>query len=417
MAMSFSGGVLGSGDGFVFGDTDEPAGVLIGVGGGQGPVGPAGPVGPNGPAGPVGPAGSLDVAKVAHVTALADADTVLSGSVAHSLQKITVAELKAVLGGHAVIEGLRAGFPAKGVAGVLYVSTDTNLVWRWGGATYVQVGDVASVVADGAAVTTLADADVVPVVAGGVAKKVSWASLKALILAWFSPATATLSNKDLTAKTNKFPSTLVDTTSAQSAANKTLTSATLSSPTVKSTKRVADAGGPSAPALSGDVEVRGPNSTSVAVGKDAQRSLTTGSFDTAIGVSAQHAPLGAGATDATGVFIPDFPTTTASKQTSVGAESGQNVATQIDGITTVGFRATAGAVNGTALGILSRADHQDSVALGSNTQTTAANQVMVGGRDIEVTDPTMGVILASPDKKRWRVTVDNAGVLSAAPVI
>jgi len=54
--------------------------------------------------------------------------------------------------------------------------------------------------------------------------------------------------------------------------------------------------------------------------------------------------------------------------------------------------------------------------LGSNTQTTAANQVMVGGRDIEVTDPTMGVILASPDKKRWRVTVDNGGALSAAVV-
>ena len=64
----------------------------------------------------------------------------------------------------------------------------------------------------------------------------------------------------------------------------------------------------------------------------------------------------------------------------------------------------------------SRADHTDSVALGSNTVTTAANQVMVGPRDVEIGDATKGVVLKSPDGKRWRVTVDNAGALSAAAV-
>jgi hypothetical protein len=97
-------------------------------------------------------------------------------------------------------------------------------------------------------------------------------------------------------------------------------------------------------------------------------------------------------------------------------ESGQNVTAQIDGITTVGWRATAGAVNGTALGMMSRADHANSVALGDNTATTADNQVAVGPRDIEISNATKGVVLKSPDGKRWRITVNNSGVLAATAV-
>ena len=148
-------------------------------------------------------------------------------------------------------------------------------------------------------------------------------------------------------------------------------------------------------------------SNNVALGYAAQQSLTTGSNNVALGLSAQHQPLGAKVGS-----NPAYPTTTALNQTSVGHQSGQNTATQIDGITTIGYRATAGAVNGTSLGILSRADHTDSVALGSNTVTTAANQVAVGPRDVEITDATKGLVLKSPDGKRWRVTVDNAGALS-----
>lgn len=31
--------------------------------------------------------------------------------------------------------------------------------------------------------------------------------------------------------------------------------------------------------------------------------------------------------------------------------------------------------------------------------------------DIEITDPTKGVILRSPNNTRWRITVDNTGAL------
>jgi hypothetical protein len=113
-----------------------------------------------------------------------------------------------------------------------------------------------------------------------------------------------------------------------------------------------------------------------AVGVLAQRSLTTGIQNNAVGSGAQYSPLG----DNT------FATTTGLRQVSVGHETGQNTATQLDAITTVGHHATAGANEGTALGAFSRADHAGSVALGSNTQTTAAQQVAVGPRALLVGD-------------------------------
>ena len=156
MAMSFSGGVLGSGDGFVFGDAGEPSGVLIGVGGGQGPAGPVGPAGPAGPKGDPGPASSgVDVTKLPHVSVLADADSVLAGSVGGVSQKITVAELRSQL---------------DPVHAAPVVTTVVD--------------------ADGFAIADSADSFKV--------KRFSWLSLKAHILAWFGPVTATLSNKTLT---------------------------------------------------------------------------------------------------------------------------------------------------------------------------------------------------------------------------
>ena len=32
--------------------------------------------------------------------------------------------------------------------------------------------------------------------------------------------------------------------------------------------------------------------------------------------------------------------------------------------------------------------------------------------DVEITDTTKGVILKSPDGTRWRITIDNTGVLT-----
>jgi hypothetical protein len=120
-----------------------------------------------------------------------------------------------------------------------------------------------------------------------------------------------------------------------------------------------------------------------AVGTSAQQSLTTGNSDTAVGASAQYAPLGNSA----------YATTTASYQTSVGMESGQSSASQVDGITTIGYRSAAGAANATALGREARADHSGSVAIGYQAVTTAPDQVEVGARHVEyveITDPGAG---------------------------
>ena len=76
-------------------------------------------------------------------------------------------------------------------------------------------------------VTTVVDADEFAVADSAdsfKAKRFSWSSLKAAILAWFGPVTAALSNKDLSAASNVFPSSLVTLTGAQSLSNKTLTS-------------------------------------------------------------------------------------------------------------------------------------------------------------------------------------------------
>jgi len=104
-------------------------------------------------------------------------------------------------------------------------------------------------------------------------------------------------------------------------------------------------------------------------------------------------------------------TTTASFQTSVGVNTGQSSAAQVDGITTIGYQATAGAANATSIGREARADHAGSIALGYQATTTQANQVMVGPRDVEITSATKGIVLVSPGGTRFRVTVTNAGAL------
>ena len=97
----------------------------------------------------------------------------------------------------------------------------------------VSAADVAVVTHAAVAKSVPVDADEFPVldsVSTPVAfalRKLSWANLKAAILAWFGPVTATLSNKDLTAATNKFPATMVTTTNTVSMSNKTLVSPTI----------------------------------------------------------------------------------------------------------------------------------------------------------------------------------------------
>ena len=109
-----------------------------------------------------------------------------------------------------------------------------------------------------------------------------------------------------------------------------------------------------------------------ALGRDAQRSLTTGSSNNALGRDAQDKPRGNSA----------WATTTASRQTAVGHESGQGSATPSDDIVTVGYRAIADGAKAMALGSMADARHAGSVALGSDTITTALAQVHVGPRHL-----------------------------------
>lgn len=38
--------------------------------------------------------------------------------------------------------------------------------------------------------------------------------------------------------------------------------------------------------------------------------------------------------------------------------------------------------------------------------------LVIGDVDIEITDPTRGIILTSPDGTRWRITIDDMGTIS-----
>lgn len=137
--------------------------------------------------------------------------------------------------------------------------------------------------------------------------------------------------------------------------------------------------------------------TNSGFGNNAQRDLTTGGSNTAVGGSAQWAPAGVTANA----------TTTASFQTSVGALSGLGGTTQRDYITTVGYSATSDAAGGTALGAFAEADHTNSVALGYNVQTTAAQQVAIEDRHIEgvelAADPANGAA------NSWRLYAKDDG--------
>lgn len=79
---------------------------------------------------------------------------------------------------------------------------------------------------------------------------------------------------------------------------------------------------------------------------------------------------------------------TASRQTSIGHETGQSSATQVDDITTIGYRAVAGAAKATSLGSSARADHAASIALGSDALTTATAQAEFGPRHVELSNVT-----------------------------
>lgn len=71
---------------------------------------------------------------------------------------------------------------------------------------------------------------------------------------------------------------------------------------------------------------------------------------------------------------------------------------------------------GVALGYSAVCDTVNSVAIGNSTNTELDNSVAVGTRDLHIQGSTKGVVLTSPDGTKYRITVDNAGVLSTTVV-
>jgi hypothetical protein len=65
----------------------------------------------------------------------------------------------------------------------------------------------------------------------------------------------------------------------------------------------------------------------------------------------------------------------------------------------------------TALPALTIAATTNNVGIGT---TSPASKLTVTGGDIEVTDSTKGIILKSPNGTRYRVTISDLGILSAA---
>lgn len=157
----------------------------------------------------------------------------------------------------------------------------------------------------------------------------------------------------------------------------------------------------------------------LALGQQALQAATTASDNTAVGAQAlynatgpQNTAVGRAAGYAAGNTSANA-TTTGARQTLLGCQTGQSSSVPVDDITAVGYRAVAGDSKATAMGSGARADHASSVALGADTATTAPDQVMVGRRDVEITDAAKGVVLKSPNGTRYRVIVSDAGALSA----
>ena len=142
--------------------------------------------------------------------------------------------------------------------------------------------------------------------------------------------------------------------------------------------------------------------SNVGVGGNAGYAVTTGSNNIAVGPNAAYQPNGNAA----------WATTTAQRQVCIGRDSGQGSATQSDDIVTIGYRALGDGTKATAVGTQANCGHSGSVALGSDTATTSTAQVAIGARDLEVQDAGKGVVLKSPDGSRWRIKIDNAGVIS-----
>ena len=247
MAMRVLRGASGgSGLGVVVGEADVPSGVIYRV---SGPAGPAGPKG-------VDAGGALTTGGLASVVSGApskglpvDADVLplVDSERSGGLAGLSLANLKAAisaafvtLSGKQVVADKtfvapRVSGSASSPASITVDGSDPNIGLELQGKgtgvlTYMGHPVLTEAVVHSAGSKVPVDLDeflLLDSAAGFLPKKLSWANLKAALLAWFGPVTATLSNKDLTAATNKFPTTLVTLAGAQSLTNKTIVSPTI----------------------------------------------------------------------------------------------------------------------------------------------------------------------------------------------
>lgn len=131
--------------------------------------------------------------------------------------------------------------------------------------------------------------------------------------------------------------------------------------------------------------------SNTAVGSDALGSISTGTTGTAVGTSALRSATGNNntAVGANAGYVPGGvanASTTATRQTMLGAGSGLGSSSQDNDITTIGYQALGTGTGATALGSGAHAAHADGVALGMGAVTTADNQVQIDDRHIEMSE-------------------------------
>lgn len=165
-----------------------------------------------------------------------------------------------------------------------------------------------------------------------------------------------------------------------------------------------------------------PNAVAVGPGAVASgaTSTATGTGSSATGIEATV--YGAGATSAANAGTALGRLASASE---AGTAVGRGANAGSDG-TVAGYGASTTGLNGSAFGVLAKAGvdgtavghtadasgFSNGVALGKGTVTSAADQVAVGDRDIEIQSLTKGLIIKSPDGARWRIRVANGGTLT-----
>ena len=156
----------------------------------------------------------------------------------------------------------------------------------------------------------------------------------------------------------------------------------------------------------------GDNNTGIGYG--AGRTVTTGYGNTAAGTAAMYnAGPAAFFNVAMGLHAGRW--ITGAGNVILGADAGR-AAQSISETVIIGHDAYAGGGGRVAIGSGAEANHPNSVAIGQGTTTTGSAQVSVGPRDVEVTDPTKGIILRSPNGTRFRITVGDDGTLTTVPV-